>query len=77
MKLTKYTKYVLEDGGEITVKIANTGFSAACVAKLESVGAYYKEGRGWLIDLNKENYQKRCYALGAGFKMEYFTMKHK
>lgn len=76
MTLTSYTKYVLNEGNEIIVKVANFfGFDEKRIAKLIKAGATFNENRGWLIEMSQSDYQQKCKAL-RGFQMEYFTMKH-
>ena len=74
MTLTSYTKYVLNEGNEIIVKVANFfGFDEKQIAKLIKAGAIFNENKGWSIRMTKEDYLQKCKAL-KGFQMEYFTM---
>ena len=74
MTLTSYTKYVLNEGNEIIVKVANFfGFDEKQTAKLIKAGAIFNENKGWSIRMTKEDYLQKCKAL-KGFQMEYFTM---
>jgi hypothetical protein len=75
MKLTSYTKYYLEQNKEIVLVIANPcGFNDKQIKKLENAGARFDNERGWVVDMNKENYKEICNNL-KGFQMECFLMK--
>ena len=74
MTLTSYTKYVLNQGCEIIVNVANLyGFNEKQIAKLTSAGARFENNDGWMINMTKANYQQKCKAL-KGFQMGYFIM---
>ena len=76
MTLTSYTKYVLNEGCEIVVNIANFfGFNEKQMAKLAKAGATFDERRGWMIEMSQSDYKQKCQAL-RGFEMGYFIMKH-
>ena len=76
MTLTSYTKYVLNEGCEIIVKVANFfGFDEKQIAKLIKEGARFEDNKGWVINMTKADYLEKCKAL-KGFQMEYFTMAH-
>ena len=76
MTLTNYTKYVINEGEQIIVKIENLfGFNEKQIAKLQIAGATFNPERGWEIEMSKANYLQKCKAL-RGFQMEYFRMKH-
>ena len=75
MKLTSYTKYYLEQNLEIVLLIENPyGFNEKQIKKLENAGARFDDERGWVVDMNKENYKEICNKL-KGFQMEGFLMK--
>ena len=75
MILTSYTKYYLEQNQEIVLVIANPyGFNTKQTKKLENAGARFDNERGWIVDMNKENYKEICNNL-KGFQMECFLMK--
>lgn len=74
MKLTSYTKYVLKEGSEIVVKIANPfGFSEKQIARLIKAGARFEDNEGWVINMTEADRLKKCQTLKS-FEMEYFTM---
>ena len=75
MKLTSYTKFYLEQGKEIVLVISNPyGFDEKQKKQLENAGARFDNERGWVVDMNKENYKGICKKL-KGFQMECFMMK--
>ena len=75
MQLTKYTKHVLNEGIEITVKVLKNGVTGyKNIARLMRAGGYYENGEGWFVDMTRENYESKCKLL-RGFQMEYFIHK--
>ena len=75
MKITSYTKFYLEQGKEIVLVIANPyGFNAVQTKTIEDAGARFDNERGWVVDMNKNNYKDICKKL-KGFEMDCFLMK--
>lgn len=74
MKLTKYTKYCLENGDALNILVHERFITTAQKQALLDCGAEYAEKpQRWCIKMQKEDYKEKCAKL-RGLTMAYFVV---